>query len=135
MKLERAPMAVLMVGGLLALLPAAASARPMYFPSLCLGRLPRARAVHGARPFGDRRSYFAAPGGTFEAPAWSLAGGATLTGGSGPLRLGPARRIAAAAARRAPPRAPSSASTSTIRRCASSRPSSRPGAARSSTST
>ena len=41
-------------------------------------------------PFGDWRSYFLAPGGSFEAntQSWKLTGGATTSTGSGPLRLG-----------------------------------------------
>ena len=41
-------------------------------------------------PFGDWRSYFLAPGGSFETSThgWKLTGGATTSTGSGPLRLG-----------------------------------------------
>ena len=44
--------------------------------------------------FGDWRSYFLAPGGSFEAGThgWNLTGGATASAGSGPLRLGTAAR-------------------------------------------
>jgi hypothetical protein len=40
--------------------------------------------------FGDWRSYFLAPGGSFEAntQSWRLTGGATTSIGSGPLRFG-----------------------------------------------
>ena len=47
---------------------------------------------------GDWRSYFVAPGGDFEHSSWTLTDGATLTSGSGPLRLG-----AASASLRLPP--------------------------------
>jgi hypothetical protein len=93
MKLERASMAVLMIGGLLALLPAVASAKPAPSPSPSpvTADCPPPSLFTPLSAFGDTRSYFVVPGGAFEAPAWSLAGGATLTGGSGPLQLGPAQ--------------------------------------------
>ena len=91
MRLERASMAILLIGGLLGVLPSAASARPATSPSAAATTECPAPSVFPALAgFGDRRSYFLAPGGHFEAPSWTLDGGATLTGGSGPLDLGPA---------------------------------------------
>jgi len=86
-------MAVLVVGGLLAALPAAASARPASPPHATASTAaecspPATFAALAA--FGDPRSYFVAPGGDFETPGWSLEDGATLSAGSGPLNLGPA---------------------------------------------
>jgi hypothetical protein len=86
MKLACARIALLAIGGLLAVLPttahadvadAASCSTPVLFSPL--------------RSFGDWRSYFVAPGGDFERSSWTLSGGATLTSGSGPLRLGAAR--------------------------------------------
>jgi hypothetical protein len=88
-------MAVLLIGGLLAVLPSLASAQPA--PTVAAAAAPATSdcpppllfSALGA--FGDLRSYFLAPGGDFEAPGWSLAGGATLADGSGPLSLGKAK--------------------------------------------
>jgi hypothetical protein len=93
LKLERASMAALMIGGLLALLPAVASAHSVSLPgpSPSAAECPAPSLFTALGAFGDSRSYFTAPGGAFEAPSWSLAGGATLTAGSSPLHLGPAK--------------------------------------------
>ena len=92
MKLAR--MAVVMIGGLTAVLPATASAAAKTAAPDC-----RPPATFAAlAPFGDLRPYFVAPGGDFETPAWTLAAGATRTAGSSPLRLG-----AAATSLRLPP--------------------------------
>jgi len=91
MNLERAWIAVLMVSGLMAALPAAASARPVATPPPAPpADCPAPSLFPALTAFGDSRSYFIAPGGTFDSSAWSLAGGATLTGGNGPLQLGAA---------------------------------------------
>jgi hypothetical protein len=94
MKLERAWMAVLTIGGLLAVLPATAFAKPAApttASSPATAACPTPALFTALAAFGDTRSYALAPGGDFEAPAWTLAGGATLTSGNGPLTLGAAR--------------------------------------------
>jgi hypothetical protein len=82
MKLAR--MLVLTIGGLMAVLPATASA------ATTADCRPPATSTALA-PFGDLRPYFVAPGADFETSAWTLAGGATRTTGSGPLKLGAAK--------------------------------------------
>lgn len=91
MKLKCAWMATLVIGGLTAVLPAAASAHDVPWTPAASADCPQPSLSSALAGFGDRRSYFVAPGGAFEAPQWSLAGGATLTGGSGPLRVGTAK--------------------------------------------
>ena len=93
MKLKRTSMAALMIGGLLAVLPASASAWTSSWPTPAptSADCPLPSLSKPLIGYGDWRSYFTAPGGTFETSSWSLAGGATLTPGSGPLRLGAAR--------------------------------------------
>ena len=82
MKLAR--MAALTIGGLMAVLPATASA----------AAIADCQAPRDCPPplaaFGDLRPYFVAPGGDFETSDWTLAGGAALTTGSGPLEIGAA---------------------------------------------
>jgi hypothetical protein len=90
MKLKRTWMAVLTICGLSAVLPAAASARPVFTPTPA-AECPAPELFAALGGFGDPRSYFVAPGGAFEAPSWQLTGGAALTGGSGPLHLGSAK--------------------------------------------
>jgi hypothetical protein len=91
MKLKSTWMALLVIGGLTAVLPTAASAHPAAWTPAASADCPAPSLFTPLARLGDARSYFVAPGGAFEAPAWSLAGGAALTGGSGPLRLGTAK--------------------------------------------
>jgi hypothetical protein len=84
MRLPRARFALLTICGLTAALPSSAQAAAL--PNCSA---PATSAQLSA--FGDPRAYFLAPGGDFEAADWTLTGGATLTPGSGPLRLGTAR--------------------------------------------
>jgi hypothetical protein len=90
MKLTRTWMAVLTICGLSAVLPAAASARPIFTPTPAAD-CPAPDLFTPLSGLGDSRSYFVAPGGAFEAPSWQLTGGAGLTSGSSPLLLGPAQ--------------------------------------------
>ena len=86
-------MAVLLIGGLLAVLPSLASAQPApaTAPAPSTADCPPPSLFTALGAYGDLRSYFLAPGGDFEAPGWSLAGGARPADGSGPLSLGSAK--------------------------------------------
>ena len=83
MKLARARLALLTVGGVIAALPA-----PAHAAALAHCSTPPVAPLLSA--FGDPRDYFVPVGGDFETPRWTLTGDATLTSGSGPLRLGAA---------------------------------------------
>jgi hypothetical protein len=87
--MKRIPLVSLLTAGLVAVAAAPAAAAPATFVAATGCAAPALAPALSA--FGDPRSYFVAPGGDFEGPAWKLAGGATLTDGSGPLRLGSAR--------------------------------------------
>ncbi len=93
--MKRSSLVSLLTGGLLALTatPGLAATYAAPAPPTAAGCTTPAMAplLSG---FGDWRSYFLAPGGSFEANthAWSLTGGATTATGSGPLRLGAAAR-------------------------------------------
>ena len=86
MKLAPARIALLAIGGLMAVLPTTAHAAVADLATCSTPAL-----FSPLRSFGDWRSYFVAPGGDFEHSGWTLTGGATLTSGSGPLGLGAAR--------------------------------------------
>lgn len=93
--MKRSALVSMLAGGLLALAATPALAATATTPGL-------RTTAHCATPamdpllaaFGDSRSYFLAPGGSFETGTqdWTLTGGATTSTGSGPLRLGAAAR-------------------------------------------
>jgi hypothetical protein len=83
MKLLRST--VLTICGLMAMLPASAQA------ATTTASCARPALSTPLGPFGDPRSYFVAPGGDFESARWTLASGAAVASGSGPLRVGAAR--------------------------------------------
>jgi hypothetical protein len=83
----------LLTGGLLAFAasPALAAKTAAFAPVSAAGcAAPAMAPLLGS--FGDWRSYFLAPGGSFDTSArgWTLTGGASTSSSSGPLRLGTA---------------------------------------------
>lgn len=90
--MKRSSLISVLTGGLLALIATPALAAKPTTPAPAGCATPAMSPF--LAPFGDSRSYFPAPGGTFEANTqrWTLTGGATTSIGSGPLRLGAAAK-------------------------------------------
>ena len=94
--MKRSSLISVLTGGLLALIatPALAATSTTSAPAATTAGCATPAMAPFLASFGDWRSYFLAPGGSFETrtQAWTLTGGATSTSGSGPLRLGAAAR-------------------------------------------
>jgi hypothetical protein len=92
--MKRSAFISLLTCGLLALIATPALAATSTAPAATTAGCATPAMAPFLANFGDWRSYFLAPGGSFETGTqrWTLTGGATSSIGSGPLRLGAAAK-------------------------------------------